>query len=185
MDFSIADQLADIGAYIVLVPGSGEKESFKRWPVEQFIIFSRLFVKKFPEMGIVIIGTATESYLADAIEQGVDKPQVKNLCGKLSLKQLAGVFHRANVVLGGDSGGLHLAKAAGGCVVAIMGPTNSALTGPIEPDLIIDLQLPGTPWYGRGNLKNRVNLTEGHSMRVSAEYVLKLLLEKGIIYSRK
>lgn len=185
IDLSVANQLADIGTYIVLVPGSGEKEAFKRWPVEQFITFSRLLIKRFPEMQIVITGTLAESYLGDAIKQGVNEPQVKNLCGKLSLRQLAGVFHRACVVLGGDSGGLHIAKAAGGHVAAIMGPTNSALTGPIEPDLIIDLQLPGTPWYCRKTLNDRAYSIDEPSMRVPAEYVLECLLDRGLLYSTK
>ena len=185
LDFSVANVLADAGDYIVLVPGSGEKEAFKRWPVEQFNAFSRLLIKKFPEMKIVITGALAESHLADAIKEGINESQIKNLCGKLSLRQLAGVFHQACVVLGGDSGGLHIAKAADSRIAAIMGPTNNALTGPIEPDLIIDLQLPGTPWYCRKTLNDRAYSIDEPSMQVPAEYVLEKLLEYELIYSKK
>jgi ADP-heptose:LPS heptosyltransferase len=180
LDFSVANVLADAGDYIVLIPGSGEREAFKRWPVERFIAFSKLFTKRFPAIQVVITGTSNESYLGDAIKEGSNGPQIKNLCGKLSLRQLAGVFRQACVVLGGDSGGLHIAKAAGGRVAAIMGPTNSALTGPIEPSLIIDLQLPGTPWYCRKTLNDRAYSIDEPSMQVSAEYVLENLLEQGL-----
>ena len=136
-------------------------------------------------MKIVITGTLAESHLADAIKEGINESQVKNLCGKLSLRQLAGIFHQACVVLGGDSGGLHIAKAADSRVVAIMGPTNSALTGPIDPDLIIDLQLPGTPWYCRKALNDRAYSMDEPSMQVPAEYVLERLFDQGLFSLKK
>jgi hypothetical protein len=171
--------LADIGIYIVLVPGSGERERFKRWPVEQFISFSKLFIKKFPKIKIVITGTSAESELAEIIAKKTCESQVINLCGKLNLRQLAGVFHQSIMVLGGDCGGLHLAKAAGSRVVAIMGPTNSALTGPIEADLIIDMQLPGTPWYCRKALNKKAYCIEEPSMQIPASDVLESIVAHG------
>lgn len=171
--------LIGIGTYIVLVPGSGEKERFKRWPVEQFVSFSKLFIKRFPKIKIVITGTLAESGLGEIVVKKTCESQVINLCGKLNLRQLAGVFHKSIMVLGGDCGGLHLAKAAGSRVVVIIGPTNYALTGPIEADLIIDMQLPGTPWYCRKTLNNKAYSIDEFSMQIPASDVLESIVARG------
>ena len=161
--------------YIVLVPGSGEMERFKRWPVEHFVSFAKLFIQKFPKMKIVVTGSVAESELTETIQKKVGSHKVINLGGKLDLQQLTSIFHNSKLVIGGDCGGLHLAKAAGARVVAIMGPTNSALTGPIETDLIIDKKLPGTPWYCRKTLKEKAYLVEEPSMQIhAAECLLRL-----------
>ena len=83
------------------------------------------------------------------------------------------------VVLGGDCGGLHLANSAGARVVAIMGPTNSALTGPIDAALIIDRKLPGTPWYCRRSVKEKAYVDTDLSMQISGTEVFETLNKNG------
>lgn len=49
-----------------------------------------------------------------------------------SLYFLAAVLRRARLVLAGDTGPLHLAHALGAPVLAVMGPTDPAVTGPFR-----------------------------------------------------
>ena len=53
-----------------------------------------------------------------------------NLVGRTNLKQLAHVFTRAALVLGGDTGPVHLAAGLRTPTVMLMGPTDANRNGP-------------------------------------------------------
>ena len=53
-----------------------------------------------------------------------------NLVGRTNLKQLAHIFTRAALVLGGDTGPVHLAAGLGTPTVMLMGPTDANRNGP-------------------------------------------------------
>jgi len=172
--------------YIVLFPGCGEKEQFKRWPIFEWVNFCNLFTANNPGYTIIISGSAKDSPLAEEIiiKSNLRNKNIviKNICGKISIRQVAGVCKYAKFVIGGDNGGLHIANASGAKVVAIMGPTNSALTGPINPVLIIDQKLPGTPWYSKSSLKKRVrNHKPDISMHIPAKKVIEELDKLEIV----
>jgi len=168
--------------YIVIFPGSGEKEKFKRWPCKEWVNFCKLFFTIHPTFHIIIAGSSSESNLAEGIINNINiqASKINNLCGKASMRQVAGLCKNAKFVIGGDNGGLHIAKASGARVVAIMGPTNSSLTGPINPTLIIDQKLPGTPWYSRKLLRHKKNNIPDVSMQIPAKKVLDDLISKYI-----
>ena len=52
------------------------------------------------------------------------------ILGKTNIKQLGALMERADVVISGDSGPMHIASAVGSNVVALFGPTSPAVTGP-------------------------------------------------------
>jgi heptosyltransferase-2 len=56
---------------------------------------------------------------------------VADLVGKTTLGALVGVAARAAVFVSNDSGAMHVAAAAGRPVVAIFGPTDERVTGPL------------------------------------------------------
>jgi len=53
-----------------------------------------------------------------------------SLAGKTTLKELAALYERVNVLITTDTGPMHLAAAAGAPVVALFGPTAPWRTGP-------------------------------------------------------
>ena len=59
--------------------------------------------------------------------------RVINLAGKTSLGQLAALMQRADLLITGDSGPMHIAAAAGTPLIAIHGPTDPAHSGPVSP----------------------------------------------------
>jgi ADP-heptose:LPS heptosyltransferase len=58
--------------------------------------------------------------------------QPLNLAGKTSLTQLAALLKRADLLISGDSGPMHMASAVETPSIAIHGPTDPALSGPIS-----------------------------------------------------
>ena len=72
--------------------------------------------------------------LAEGIEDKMKNNPVI-FSGKTSLKELGALMERADLVISGDSGPMHIAVAMRSSVIALFGPTSPRFTGP----------------YGRGN----------------------------------
>jgi len=60
-----------------------------------------------------------------------------NLAGKTNLKELAGIYDRADLFIGCDTGPMHLAVAMETPVIALFGPTNPVTHGPYGDNNIV------------------------------------------------
>jgi heptosyltransferase-2 len=117
----------------------------KSWPVEFFHELARKAIES--ALDIVILGTASEKELGDAILDGFGH----NLCGQTDLRQAAAWLHGARAAIGNDSGLTHLAAACGTKVVAIFGPTDPGCSAPWGPKVITlkPKDLPCSPCFKR------------------------------------
>ncbi len=77
---------------------------------------------------IVLTGSKSERPLLEEIASSVPFPTT--IMTNLTLGQLAALLQRAQLVLGVDSGPLHLAVAQGTPTIQIFGPTDPAIFGP-------------------------------------------------------
>ena len=100
----------------------------KRWPVEHFAALAdRLYHAHY--VPVLVGGGRLDATLAEDILRVSEIPPV-NLVGRTNLKQLAHVFTRAALVLGGDTGPVHLAAGLRVPTVMLMGPTDANRNGP-------------------------------------------------------
>ena len=100
----------------------------KRWPVEHFAALAdRLYHAHY--VPVLVGGGRLDATLAEDILRASEIPPV-NLVGRTNLKQLAHVFTRAALVLGGDTGPVHLAAGLRVPTVMLMGPTDANRNGP-------------------------------------------------------
>ncbi len=100
----------------------------KRWPVEHFAALAdRLYHAHY--VPVLVGGGRLDETLAEDILRVSEIPPV-NLVGRTNLKQLAHVFTRAALVLGGDTGPVHLAAGLRVPTVMLMGPTDANRNGP-------------------------------------------------------
>ncbi len=114
-DFSRFATASSFAGRIVLIPGAGRPE--KQWPVERF----RDLARRIGSAALVVWGPS-EQPLAEAVGAELAPPT--------NLRELAGVLRDAQLVIGGDTGPLHLAAALGTKVVGLYGPTSPARNGP-------------------------------------------------------
>ena len=105
----------DLRHKIVLLPGAGRSE--KLWPVERF----RELARRLGDRAVAVWGPGEEE-LARSIGCRMAPPT--------SLRGLASILQEAELVIGGDTGPLHLAAALGTRVVGLYGPTNPKRNGP-------------------------------------------------------
>ncbi|HEX3107995.1 MAG TPA: glycosyltransferase family 9 protein [Thermoanaerobaculia bacterium] len=113
--FPFAKGELDSDGAVVLLPGAGRPE--KMWPVERF----RALAERLGDRALAVWGPGEEER-ARAIGC--------RMAPKTSLRELAQLLKTASVVIGGDTGPLHLADALGTKVIGLYGPTNPRRNGP-------------------------------------------------------
>ncbi len=114
----------------MLAPGSAPHRPEKRWPIERFAAFA----------ACCTIAACARSWSAAAPTRSLAAPILEacpdalDLTGRTSLLDLGGVFARAALAVGNDTGPMHLAAAVG-CpsVVLFSGASDPALTAPRGP----------------------------------------------------
>lgn len=106
----------------------GARWATKRWPPESFAALAEKLVT-INGAQVALVGSKSEAPLARRIAS-MGACAVLDFSGKTSLKQLACLFQRAEVVVGNDSGPIHIAAAVGAPLIALYGPTSPARTGP-------------------------------------------------------
>ena len=78
---------------------------------------------------VILTGSAEESFLCRAVAEGMTTQPIV-AAAKTSLGELAAIMARCRLVLGVDSGPLHLAVALGTPTVHLFGPVDSRAFGP-------------------------------------------------------
>lgn len=130
---------------VVLHPGASNGWA-KRWTPDGFGALAR-HLSDVLGARVAVTGSAGEADLTGSIAR-LGGPGVRDLAGRLDLTGLAALLARADLVVSGDSGPLHLATQLGRPVVGIYGPSDPALSGPFEGDFeVIRLDLPCSPCY--------------------------------------
>lgn len=119
------------GPTIAIHPGTGA--AVKNWPASRWAaVTSRLQAEA--RASIILTGGSGEVALAADIAGRLPRPALV-LAGQTTLGELAAIFEQADLVLGGDSGPLHIAAAVGTPTLRIYGPTSTAIFGPWgDPD---------------------------------------------------
>ncbi len=102
------------GPLVVLAPGAGDGR--RRWPPEKFAAVGDRLVRE--GAGVAVIGVENERDAVERVVAAMDAG-AENLCGRLSIGGLAGLLSRAALVVGNDSGPIHLANAVGTPTVGI------------------------------------------------------------------
>lgn len=110
----------------VLHVGAGDPR--RRWPAENFARVA----DELAEQGaaLVLTGTAEDRPLVERVRDRM-RHEVLDACDRLSLGGLVGLLARATVVVGNDSGPLHLAAAVGAATVGLYWCGNLITAGPL------------------------------------------------------
>ncbi len=110
----------------------------KRWPIPYW---ATLIDRLIREEGAQVVLTGAKGDLPQienvTLRMSEQPINLINLAGKTSLTQLAALLQRADLLISGDSGPLHMGVACGTPIVGIYGPTNPSLGGPVSPDATV------------------------------------------------
>ncbi len=128
-------------SFIIIHPKSSWAS--KDWSLDRHYELAEEFLNK--GINIVISGGPAEANELDAIfgplinrnKKEYHNGSIYNLAGKLSLIEQFGLSKISNLFIGGDTGPLHLAAAAGATCLALMGPTDPVTHGPYGKDNLV------------------------------------------------
>ena len=112
--------------YVVFVVGANWVN--KRWQSEKFAELGDWFYQL--AVVPVLIGSGDlDEQIAKEIEAKMEIPPI-NLVNRTNIYQLAHVLRSSRLVIGGDTGPVHLGAALGVRTIMLMGPTNFERNGP-------------------------------------------------------
>jgi ADP-heptose:LPS heptosyltransferase len=116
--------------FAMVVPGAAAHRPGKRWPAERYGAVAKLLAAR----GVVpvVVGAAADRGLAAEIRAVCS--QAVDFTGRTRMEDLFAVAARAELVVGNDTGPMHIAAAAGArCVVLFSGESDPDLTAPRGP----------------------------------------------------
>jgi len=160
-----ADELLGHGrnpAWVGLIPGAARGPA-KRWPENYFAGLGNMLIKN-SHCNIALFGSSADEELCTRINTATGNACL-NLAGRTSLPRLAALMSRCSVVIGNDSGGVHLAAAAGAPVIVIFGITNPAKTKPLGHRVVV---LQDSPLADR-HVPRQSTAAENYLKNISAE----------------
>jgi heptosyltransferase I len=129
--------------WIVLQPGA--RWPNKCWPADYYKSAARILSRAHPNLGFAILGTANEREAAARIREAAPE-RTLDLTGQVSLPEMIEWIRSSQLVIGNDSGPMHVAAALDKPVVAIFGPTDPRRTGPYNQiENVLRVQLPCSP----------------------------------------
>lgn len=107
----------------------------KRWPIPYWATLIDRLIRE-ADATVILSGASNDLSQIEGVTRRMRERAI-NLAGKTSLTQLAALLQRADLLISGDSGPLHMGVACDTPIIGIYGPTNPTLTGPTSPDATI------------------------------------------------
>lgn len=154
--------------FVIVHPGTGARA--KSWPQARWsALVDALHQRQLP---VILTGSSAErTWLHEIAQRAQHPPPV--LAGMLSLAALAEIMRDAALVIGPDTGPLHLAVAVGTPTVHLFGPTNPERFGPwgsLEQHRVVRARL-SCP--SCGNISARRSLVTGCMMALTLDTVVQ------------
>ena len=112
----------------VIAPGASGRRRHKAWEGDRFAEVADYLRERWG-VAIVIVGGRGDARETSRVAGSMSAPSV-NLAGETSTGEVAAIIERADLLVGVDSGPMHVAAAMGTPVVALFGPTDPRRTGP-------------------------------------------------------
>lgn len=119
---------------VALSPG-GSRPS-RRWSAEGFAAVGRTLATE-DGATLLVFGSEAEAELVAAVAAGIGVGAI-SLAGVLGIREVAAVLRRCAALVTNDSGPMHVAFALGVPTVALFGPGDMSLHGPLEHHLGAD-----------------------------------------------
>jgi lipopolysaccharide heptosyltransferase II len=106
----------------------GAKYKNRQWPPERFAHVGKALVAK--GASIILVGSPAEIEMCETVRKGIGAHCI-NLAGKTTFGQLAGILAKCDLVVGNDSGLMHLAASVGAQTLVLFGSPHPNHSRPI------------------------------------------------------
>lgn len=129
--FQQAQSFFKAGPIILIHPGGSRKGMYKRWLLDRYAVLAKKLKDTYAANIYLVWGNREEKALCETLQKisALHFPLIPDT----DLPGLMGFLAAADLVIGADSGPVHLADALGTPVVSIHGPKDPARYGPFGP----------------------------------------------------
>lgn len=165
----------------VIALNTGASTVYKRWPLQYWEELAKWIVDS--GGSVALLGGESDAVPTRVIEEAVEAPaHVRNLAGRTSLRQLAAVIGRCDMMVSGDTGPLHVATLIGTPTVSVYGPTSPRRTGPYgRGHLVLYKELPCSPCNRRPTCNGRVDCMKQITPEDVIDAVTQVLAKSGMV----
>lgn len=122
-------RLDGAGPRVAIVPSS--RWASKNWPAASYGEVAAA-LKQLARASVYLVGSPADAAVCGEVARAAGGG-VTDLAGRTSLLEMGGLLQRMDLVIGNDSGPIHMAAAVGTPVLAVFGPTDESRTGPYGP----------------------------------------------------
>jgi heptosyltransferase-2 len=154
-DAHAADRLSTLGLgqdrpIVAMAPGAAH--ATKRWPAEYWVDLVRRITSTGAD--VALLGGPDDAELGRRISE-LAGANVGSVAGALGLQETGAVVRRAEVLISGDTGVMHMATGVGTPVVALFGPTVGQFGFfPYRSEAaVVQLDLPCRPCSAHGSAR--------------------------------
>jgi heptosyltransferase-1 len=168
LDGGLDGELQGRGRFVVIAPTAGW--GAKTWPAERYGAVAKALVEA--GFGVLVNAVPGGDAVADAVVRASGGAAVAVAC---TVGQMIALVRRADLVIAGDTGPLHLAAALERPVVGIYGPTDPARTGPYRVGKVF----PGRVLRDASSVTDhsRIKEPEAGMLRIGVDEVVAAALE--------
>ena len=177
--FFNASGLQDAPIVIGVQPGTSATMRWKQWPLDRYRELIERILEDTIEARIVLFGSAGEKEMIEELARGLG-PRVTVAAGKTTVKQVAALIEKCDMLICNDSGLMHVAVAVGTPVVAIYGPTDIRRTAPLGAEhTVIRHELPCSPCF-RLEGDEQIHLCPHHDclMSITTDEVVQIVADR-------
>lgn len=119
-----------------IAPGAAESSKSRMWSRENFAKLIEAIAKKKKNTKFILIGADYEKSLNESIKNLIENKKTEknifNLAGRFTLRQTFYLISKCNVLVGNDSGPMHIAAAQGTKTIGLFGPNLPTRFGPLN-----------------------------------------------------
>jgi len=140
----------------------------KNWPLEYLAVLSKRLLER-DGVHLHFLGGPKDSDVCEALVLELGTERATNHAGTTPLPQLLGTIARMRLLIGNDSGPLHLAAAVGTPVLAFYGPTDPARTGPWgEATTVLEAPRDGSSYKAEDDrVIRKISIDQAHAASVA------------------
>lgn len=112
-------------------PNAGDLLPQRRWSTESFLEVIRRLLEDYPDVLVLITGSAPESEAAEAMTSRARHERCLNFCGRVEFTELPALYSIACLLLTNDSGPGHFSAVTDLPTFVLFGPETPSLYGPL------------------------------------------------------
>jgi ADP-heptose:LPS heptosyltransferase/glycosyltransferase involved in cell wall biosynthesis len=176
----LASRAAQMRRRMGIAPGApvvamhpGSKRPSRRWPASGFAELAEALLAERPDLHVVCTGAGAEEQALIADIRSQVRPDLRqrlhNAVGLADLLGVVGFYDTCRLLVCNDTGVMHVARARGVPLVALIGPENDRRWGPhplgFAPAVAVRQQVPGTP-HGKWSCPWNLSLASIDSGRI-------------------